>query len=67
MTEHAGQRIEAQFAPQLIQRPHIAQGKGRFKLNLGGGHIAWPMPARLEQRLQELIDLPVVLVDTAKG
>jgi len=32
--EHAGQGVEAQFAPELVQRPHVAQGQRGLEAHL---------------------------------
>jgi hypothetical protein len=35
--EHAGKRIEAEFAPELIERPDIAKRERRLEANLWCG------------------------------
>jgi len=61
--EDAAETFEPQFAPELVKRPHITQGKSRFEAHLGRGSLARCETTRLEQRLQELVDLAVVLVN----
>ncbi len=42
--EHTSQRIEAKFAPQLVQRPHVPQRQGRFESNLRRGDVGRATP-----------------------
>ena len=65
--EHAGQRIEADLAPELVERPHVTQGQGGLEAHLRHGGIALGQTAHPEQRLQQPIELTAVLVDAAEG
>jgi hypothetical protein len=63
--ENTCQGIKAQFAPELIQHPDIAQGQSGLELDLRGGHIA-RATLGAQQGREHCIELAAVLTDPAQ-
>ena len=62
--KHASQCVKAEFFPELIERPHVAQRQCGFKRHLRGlGHRSWH-PLGAKQTLQQRIDLATRFVQT---
>ena len=63
----AAKRIKAQFAPELIEHPDVAQCQGGFELELGNGRIRRRITAGLEQGAHQLVDLAVMFIHAPQG
>jgi hypothetical protein len=60
-----GQGVEADLAPELVERPDVAQRQSGLETHLGRSRLAC-QAAGLEQRLQQALDLAAVLVDASE-
>ena len=61
--EDSAQRIETQFAPELIERPDIAQCEGGFEADLWRRGVVNRSALGAQQTAEQGIDLATGLVD----
>jgi len=65
LAKHAGQRVETQFAPQLIERPDIAQGQRGLELDLRRCARRGRQPLGAQQAAKQSIDTAAGLIEAA--